>query len=132
MKILKITINGNPVTKKNSQEIRFRNWRKRTGPFIIPSAIYRAYERDFCEQCINSHVVPNEPLNEPIEVTCLYYRKTRIRCDLTNLLECTDDCLVKANIIKDDNFKIIVSHDGSRVLFDKENPRVEIIIKTLN
>ena len=55
--------------------------------------------------------------------------KTKRKCDLTNLLECADDVLVKAGILVDDNYTIIESHDGSRVHYDKENPRTEIIIK---
>ena len=45
-----------------------------------------------------------------------------------NLLAAVDDLLVEAGIIADDNSKIVVSHDGSRVLYDKENPRTEITI----
>lgn len=62
---------------------------------------------------------------------CVYYMPTRHKVDLCNLLAATCDILVKANVIEDDNSKIIVSHDGSRVLYDKENPRVEIEIKPI-
>ena len=48
--------------------------------------------------------------------------------DLTNLLEAVDDVLVKARVLLDDHCGIIVSHDGSRVLYDKENPRTEVSI----
>lgn len=48
--------------------------------------------------------------------------------DLVNLLEATCDILVHYRVLEDDNSKIVVSHDGSRVLYDKENPRVEIWI----
>ena len=47
---------------------------------------------------------------------------------MTNLMEATDDLLVAAGILADDNHRIIVSHDGSRVLYDKENPRCEVWI----
>lgn len=47
---------------------------------------------------------------------------------MTNLQEGTDDILTEVGVIKDDNSKIIKSHDGSRVYFDKENPRTEIWI----
>ena len=40
--------------------------------------------------------------------------------------------MVKHGIIKDDHSGIVVSHDGSRVLWDKDNPRTEIIIKRLH
>ena len=56
---------------------------------------------------------------------------TRRRVDLTNLMEAAHDVLVAAGILADDNNTIIVSVDGSRVLYDKEYPRTEIIIQEL-
>lgn len=56
---------------------------------------------------------------------------TKRRVDLTNLLEAIDDVLVKYEVLKDDNSEIITSHDGSRVLYDKDNPRTEVVIKFL-
>jgi len=54
---------------------------------------------------------------------------THRKCDLTNMLECIDDVMVKAGLLDDDNFNIIASHDGSRVLYDKSNPRTEVYIE---
>jgi Holliday junction resolvase RusA-like endonuclease len=53
---------------------------------------------------------------------------TRRRTDLVNLHEALCDTLVHHKVVKDDNSGIIVSMDGSRVLYDKENPRTEITI----
>ena len=39
-----------------------------------------------------------------------------------------DDLLVTTGVIKDDHSGIVKSHDGTRVLYDKENPRTEIYI----
>ena len=39
--------------------------------------------------------------------------------------------LVEAGVLEDDHSGIIVSHDGSRVLYDKEDPRTEIVIRTM-
>ena len=57
--------------------------------------------------------------------------QTRRRVDLLNLLEATLDILVDARILEDDNSNIVGGHDGSRVLYDKENPRTEIFIYPL-
>jgi hypothetical protein len=38
---------------------------------------------------------------------------------------------VDCGILKDDNYKIIHSVDGSRVLYDKNNPRTEILIEKI-
>ena len=32
-------------------------------------------------------------------------------------------------VLEDDNYTIVESHDGSRVFYDKENPRVHIFIE---
>ena len=121
---MKITIEGNPITKKNSMQIvRFGN-----RPAIIPSKQYKAYEKEFIAQCMEQGFW-NKGLNDEYNIGCKYYMKTRRRVDLTNLLSATMDCLVAAKVIEDDNCKIAVSHDGSRVYYDKEHPRVEIELK---
>ena len=123
--ILKLTITGNPVTKKNSANIFYN---KRTGrPFISPSKQYKEYAENFLSQVMEQRAT-GKKLAESYNVKCLYFMKARRKVDLTNLLEATDDCLVNAGVIIDDNCEVIVSHDGSRVYYDKENPRVEIYI----
>lgn len=112
----------NPRTKKNNQKIIYN--RKTKSPMIVQSDKYKQYERDsgwFLKRTAN-------PINEPVNIKCLFYRDSERRCDLTNLLEAIDDILIKYKIIADDNFKIIVSHDGSRVYVDKDHPRTEIEI----
>lgn len=121
--MMMITINGNPITKKNhSQIIKVGNRR-----MLVPSKQYKAYESDFVAQCIKL-VVNDKNLSKRLNIACIYYMQTRRKVDLTNLLSATMDCLVKAKVIEDDNCKIAYSHDGSRVFYDKENPRVEITI----
>jgi len=61
-------------------------------------------------------------------VKCLYYMQTRRAVDLSNLVEASHDILVKAGVLRDDNRNVIASTDGSRVYWDKRNPRVEITI----
>lgn len=39
--------------------------------------------------------------------------------------------LVRAGVLKDDHSGIIVSHDGSRVLYDKDNPRTVLFIREM-
>lgn len=115
----------NPKTKKNNQKIIRNN---KTGALmIIQNDRYKQFEKDagwFLKK-------PASPISEPVNIKCVFYRDSRKRVDLTNLLEAIDDILVKYKIIADDNFEIIRGHDGSRVYIDKENPRVEIEIRTL-
>lgn len=120
--MVKLIIYGNPVTKKNSNRIvSTKNGRKR----IIPSKAYIDYEKMFCSQI---HKEFKLMIDYPVNVKSVYYRATRHKVDLNNLHSALHDCLVKAGVLEDDNYKIIASTDGSRVEIDKENPRVEIEI----
>ena len=56
--------------------------------------------------------------------------KTRRKVDKLNLCAAADDLWVEAGILKDDNSSIVNNHDGTRVRYDKENPRTEIYIYT--
>ena len=119
--MIKFTVKLSPITKKNHQMI-LRN--SKTGkPFVSPSKQYKQYEKDAMW-----FIPKNEYIDYPVNIKCLFYMPTRRRCDLTNLLEAIDDVMVKAGLLKDDDYTIIVSHDGSRVLYDKENPRTEVEI----
>lgn len=121
MREYKITIPIEPRTKKNSQQIIMCKGR----PMIIPSKQYKDYEK----QALNFLIFNTMIIDYPVNVECHYYMKTHRKVDLVNLLECSLDVLVRAGILEDDNSSIVVSHDGSRVHYDKENPRTEIIIK---
>lgn len=114
-----------PRTKKNSQQII--KDRKTRALKIIQNDKYIQYEKDsgwFLKK-------PPVPFNFPVNVKCVFYRSTVRRVDLTNLLEAIDDILVKYKVLEDDNFKILASHDGSRVYVDRDHPRTEIYIEQL-
>ena len=120
--MLKFTIPLPPVTKKNHQQIIVN---KKTGrPMVIPSRQYKQYEKE-CGWFVQGKGLK---INEPVNVKCVYYMPTRRRVDLTNLMEATHDILVTYEVLADDNSKVIRSVDGSRVMYDKENPRTEITI----
>ena len=123
-KIYRFIIPIPPVTKKNSSNI-FIN--KATGKrFITPSDRYKQYEKDFMLLC-----PPIPTINYPVNVKALYYMPTKRKVDLINLHSALHDCLVHKGVLLDDNCAIIVSTDGSRVYYDKLNPRTEIIITPL-
>lgn len=124
METISLTIQGAPVTKKNSQRILLT---KNGRPFIAPSKQYQKYEKVATAQ------IPTplrKAISDPVNIRYLFFMPTKRRVDLSNLIEAVDDILVKAGVLEDDNYKIVQSHDGSRVLHDKENPRTEITIET--
>lgn len=122
---MKLMIHGTPVTKKNSQRIvRLGNGRYS----IRPSKAFEAYQ----EQA--GWFIPGamrKGLSGRYNVKCVYFMQTRRKVDLVNLIEATCDILVHYRVIADDNSSIVASHNGSRVDYDKENPRVEIEIEEI-
>lgn len=120
---LNILIPIAPTTKKNSNQII-----KAKGRYmIIPSSAYKKYEKE-----CGKYLPKIEPIDQPCNVKCIYYMPTHRRVDLSNLLSCTLDVLVKYRVLADDNANIVISMDGSRVDYDKDTPRTEIEITLIN
>lgn len=126
MKPLIFTLYGDPRTKKNSQRpITAESKKGKKYTMILPSAAYEDYEADCLRQITGNY---RRRINTPVNVKAVYYMATRRQIDLTNLNESIHDILVKAGVLIDDNRNIVASTDGSRVYWDKRNPRVEITI----
>ena len=121
MKGVKFTIPLAPISKKNSQRI-LQN--RSTGrPFIAPSAQYKQYERDAAR-----FIPRGVTIRWPVNVKTVFYMPTRRRVDLVNLEEAAHDVMVTCGLLADDNRDVIAGTDGSRVYYDKENPRTEVEI----
>lgn len=124
---IRILIPLHPYTKKNSQEIYFRtktdegNTAQKV-PFIFPSKQYKRYEQD-CRIFMRSLGI-----DYPVNVQAHYYMNSLRAVDLTNLHQALHDAMVNNGLISDDNCRLIVSTDGSRVFYDKNNPRTEVLI----
>ena len=127
-KMIKFTIDIAPATKKNSQRIFTKKTKTgKTIPFIVPSERFKNYQRE----C--TFYMPNiKTINVPINIKALYYMPTKRRVDITNLNGSLHDILVHYQVIKDDDSQIVVSTDGTRVLYDKECPRTEVHITASN
>jgi Holliday junction resolvase RusA-like endonuclease len=120
--MIKFTIPGTPITKKNSSQI----FRTRNGtPFVTTSKQYKEYARNTVFVCEDKIPIG---IDYPVNVKCIYYMPTKRKVDLCNLLSATCDILVEYEILADDNSNIVISHDGSRVTYDKQNPRCEVEI----
>lgn len=117
---MKITIPIEPVTKKNHSQVVMIKGR----PIVLPSKPYQEYEKK-CKPYIPKI---EKPIDFSINLECHFYKGTHRKCDITNLLQAVCDILVKYKFIEDDNYSIIASMDGTRVFYDKENPRTEIYI----
>lgn len=121
---MKFTIYGNPITKKNHGRIVQKKLPSgKSLPLVLPSEAYVKYEKE-----AKQYIPKTNTINYPIILKCNYFMETKRKCDLVNLLQATSDVLVKYKVLKDDNYTIITSYDGSSVDYDKDNPRVEIEI----
>lgn len=118
IKKVSFTIELKPVTKKNHSMVTTRGGR----PMVLPSKPYREYEK-----AAGKYLKPIG-IDYPVNVKATYYMPTRRKVDLINLHAALHDVLVKYGVLVDDNCSIIVSTDGSRVLYDKTRPRTEVII----
>lgn len=118
---MRIEIPINPTTKKNHGQIVMIKGR----PIMLPSKPYQEYEK----KCKPYMPKLSEPIDYPINLKCTYYMGARRKCDITNLLQATCDILVKYKVLADDNYSIVASVDGTRVYYDKENPRTIIEIE---
>lgn len=132
--IVRYTINICPTSKKNHQQLvgigaTCPKCGKKERMLPIQSKQYLQYEKD-CAWFLNPK--PTKPIDFPVNICCTFYMKTKRRVDGLNLLAAIDDILVKHKILEDDSRDQVCSHDGSRVYYDKTNPRVEIVITTVD
>lgn len=117
---MRIVIPLQCVSKKNSQRIVT----VRNHPMILPSKKFV----DFQKACALFMPKLEKPIDYGVNIKVLVYNETRRRRDLVNDLESVLDVLVHYKVLADDNYLIVWSMDGSRELYDKENPRTEIEI----
>lgn len=124
MKEISFTVNLPPVSKKNSQQICINPSSGKR--FIMPSRKYLEYE-----QTALLFIPKGICINEPVNVKCLFYMQSKRKVDKVNLEEAIHDIMVKSGLLEDDNRDIIAGTDGTRVYYDKERPRTEVVITTM-
>ena len=115
-----------PRSKKNSQQICIN--RKTGRRFVRQSDQYNDFET---AASYYLQPKPKKPIDYPVTVKCTFWMPTRRKVDKSNLEAAVHDILVKYGILDDDNRDVLASTDGSRVYYDKTNPRVEIEISPL-
>jgi len=116
-------VEGNPVTKKNSQRIvKASNGH----PFLMPSKQYKMFEKEALKQL--EKVKEPEPIKTPVNIKYTFVMMTRRQVDGLNLAAAMDDILVKAGILADDCRDIVAGHDGTRVIWTGREPRTIIEI----
>lgn len=110
-------------SKKNSQQIYINH--RTSKPFISQSRLYKEFEKE-CGFYLNKH---NYNIDYPINLKCTFYVTDRRKRDIVNLLNAMQDILVKYNVIADDNYNIVSSIDGSKIIYRKNKPETIIEIE---
>ena len=139
----KITVYGQPATKKNSSVMIARR------AAILPSKAYREYAKVFRLHLMKARSLPH--FIGPVALEIKYYLKNRAHYpDLNGLIQTTQDLisdeyvlmpdkatgkhkkqLAKKWLLADD--RLVKSLDGCRIAgIDKENPRAEITLRALD
>lgn len=122
-----LVIQGVPRVKKNNQSVVLA--RSRTGKYFpkkVDTPAYKRWHKDAIPQIKKQK--PTFEIDFPVNLACRFYMDTEGKVDLSALYEGIQDVLVELDVITDDNYSIVASHDGSGVEVDKVNPRMEITI----
>ena len=126
---MRLTILGPPRTKKNHQRII----RVKGRPVIVQAKTAEGWEASAVAQLREQHESAKRwglglrPGLEkmPRSLRALVYRDRKVG-DLGNYLAAVCDALERAGVVEND--RLIQSFDGSRLLIDRANPRVELEI----
>lgn len=79
---------------------------------------------------VNMSTIGVNPSYKHCNMTITYHFKDRRRRDTHNMTKCLLDALVEANIIEDDNYKVLSKYT-ERGVYDKGKEYVEIEIEPL-
>ena len=114
------TIPGRLVPKKNSKRV-YPGRKKPVG-----SPRWKVYEK-FAAFTLMAQNAGLDKRTDLLHVTAVYYCPNRTQPDVSAMHETVGDLLEAGGIIEND--KQIRSWDGSRIYIDRDNPRVEILVR---
>lgn len=123
---MKLVVKGNVKAKKNNKQMMLN---RRTGKmFPMTDKATTDYMKDAVAQ-LKEQFVGLKISDYPINVQMVFYYPTHHRKDIDNSMSTILDCMKTAGIIEDDD----VTHVNELYAFfggyDKEDPRVEILLE---
>ena len=117
------TIKGNTPSKKNSRRSFVKNGRM----INIPSERYEQWH-ELASWQLKALKIPK--LRPPYEISMTFYFKDRRRKDLDNAQSSVLDLLQDCEVIEDDDAKLLTHIESWYGGVDKDNPRVEVQIRS--
>lgn len=123
---MKLIVHGNVKAKKNNKRVMYNA--KTHKPFIMTDKTTTDYINDAIKQ-LKEQFEGYKITEYPIVVQMTMYYPTKHRKDLDNSMSTILDCMKTAGIIEDDDVlhvnEMYVCFGG----YDKEDPRVEILLE---
>lgn len=118
---LNFTIDGPPRTKKNHGRVIKRGARK----FHIPSEALEKWNNSAQLQLakLRAKTFALIPVKIPVNCRAIFYRHANVG-DLLGFEQALADALQQGGIVEND--RLITQWDGSRMLVDKVEPRVDV------
>jgi Holliday junction resolvase RusA-like endonuclease len=122
--MIRFVIPGAPRTKKNSSMLSFRG----RAPRMLPSKAFREWNKQaqICLMLIHGELggSPLLPLMVPVNCRALFFLDRDWRGDAVGYYQALADALEEGGIVEND--RLITQWDGSRVMVDAANPRIEV------
>jgi Holliday junction resolvase RusA-like endonuclease len=123
---MKLVVRGNVKAKKNNKRVVYN---KKTGkPFIMTDKDTDAYIKDAISQ-LKEQFEGYKISGYPITVQMVFYYPTKHRKDIDNSTSTILDCMVKAGVIEDDDVLHVNELYSFFGGYDKDEPRVEILLE---
>lgn len=129
---LSFVIPGAPRTKKTSNRLVTN---RQTGRrFILPSAAFEAWNKNTQLYLMRLRMIAKgrdwiaKHASDPVQIRAIFYRDAN-RGDFTGYAQALADALEESGLIVND--KQIVSWDGSYLSKAKDEPRIQVTLRSL-
>ncbi len=123
---MKLVVKGNVKAKKNNKTMAVN---KRTGKmFPMTDPKTTEYIKDAVQQ-LKDQFAGYKISNYPINVQMVFFYPTKHRKDIDNSMSTILDCMKTAGVIEDDDVEHVNELYAFFGGYDKENPRVEILLE---
>jgi Holliday junction resolvase RusA-like endonuclease len=122
------TIDGELYSSKNSRQIFLNKYTGRR--YVVKSEAARTDEIELCNKLSNIRerfIDEVKYCGKPLQIQFMIYRQTRRKFDYINIIQNLCDCMVKADLIPDDNADELLPFFLPYKI-DRDHPRVELTI----
>lgn len=123
--MINITLHGQVPAQKNSKQIAYNPKTKK--PFIMTSSRVKDWQMSAAVDLLGIEYVDG-----PVEIGIKFWNVDARKRDIDNMITSILDLLKNNKIIEDDNCFVIKKISGEFMGIDKNNPRAEIYIQSLD